>query len=50
MKERRTPEYLENTPLGELQKMSNAKAQNSSPSRDSNPHSSIGDRLGKQTS
>ena len=44
MKEGRKPEYPEKTPDDdELQKMPHTKA------RDSNPHSSIGSRLGKRT-
>ena len=49
MKEVRKPEYQEKTPGDELQKMPHTKARNVSPERDSNPHSSIGDRPGKQT-
>ena len=49
MKERRKPEYPEKTPVDELQKRHTHKPENSSPKRDSNPNSSIGDRLGKQT-
>ena len=45
MKEGRKPEYPEKNPGDELQKMH----ENSSPKRDSNPHNSIGGRLGKQT-
>ena len=48
MKEGRKPEYLQKTPDDELQKMPH-NPENSSPKRDSNPHSSIGGRLGKQT-
>ena len=47
MKEGRKPEYPEKTPGDELQKMPHAD--DSSPKRDSNPRSSIGGRLGKQT-
>ena len=43
MKEGRKPEYPEKTLDDELQKM------HILPSRDSNPHSSIDGRLGKQT-
>ena len=49
MKEGRKPKYPEKTPGDELQKMPHAKTEDSSPKRDSNPHSSIGGRLGKQT-
>ena len=49
MKEERKPEYPEKTPEEELQKCHTLKPENSSPDRDSNPHSGIGDRLGKQT-
>ena len=45
MKEGRKPEFPEKTPGDELQKM----PEDSSPKRDSNPRSSIGGRLGKQT-
>ena len=48
MKEGRIPEYPEETVDDELQKMPH-KARNSSPNQDSNPHSSIGGRQGKQT-
>ena len=44
MKERKKPEYPEKTPGNEFQKM----PEDSSPKRDSNPHKSIGGRLGKQ--
>ena len=44
MKVGRKPEYLEKTPDDEFQKMPD----DSSPKRDSNPHNSIGGRLGKQ--
>ena len=47
MKEGRKPEYLEKTPGDELQKLPHTT--DSSPKRDSNPHSSSGGRLGKQT-
>ena len=43
MKEERKAEYPEKTPYDELQKMPHTK------SRDSNPHSSIGGKLGKRT-
>ena len=43
MKMGRKPEYPEKTPDEDT------KAENSSPNRDWNPHSSIGGRLGKQT-
>ena len=49
MKEGRKPEYPEKTPADELQKMPHTKNENSSPKEDSNPQSSIGGRLGKQT-
>ena len=49
MKEGRKPEYPEKTPGNELQKMPHTTADDSSPKRDSNPSSSIGGRLGKQT-
>ena len=50
MKEGRKPEYPEKTP-GEksFRKCRILKPENSSPKRDSNPHSSIGGRLRKQT-
>ena len=50
MKERK-PEYPEKTPDDELQKMPHSllKPEDSSPKPDSNPRSSIGGRLGKQT-
>ena len=41
MKEERKPEYPEKTPGDE--------PEDPSPKRDSNPHNSTGDRLGKQT-
>ena len=47
MKEGRKPEYPEKTPGDELRKCH--MPENSSPKRDSNPCSSIGGRLGKQT-
>ena len=49
MEERRKPENPEITPNDEFQKMPHTKARKSSPDRNSNPHSSIGCRLGKQT-
>ena len=49
MKEGRKPEYPEKTPGDELQKSHILKPEDSSTKRDSNPHNSIGDRLGKQT-
>ena len=49
MKEGRKLEYPVKTPDDELQKCHIPKPENSSPKRDSNPHSSIGDRQGKQT-
>ena len=50
MKEERKPEYPEKTPGDELQKMPHTRMpEDSSPKRDSNPRSSIGGRLGKQT-
>ena len=48
MKEGRKPEYPDKTPDDDLQKMPHTKPENSSPNRDSNQHSSIGGRLGKQ--
>ena len=48
MKER-YPEHPEKTPDDELQKMAHKKPENSSLNRDSNPQSSIGGRLEKQT-
>ena len=42
-------EETKKIPEDELQKRPHTKARNSSPNRDSNPHSGIGDRLGKQT-
>ena len=48
MKEGRKPECPEQTTDNELWKMPHTKALNSSPNRDSNPHSSLGGRLGKQ--
>ena len=50
MEVERKPEYPEKTPDDELQKMPHTKARNSSLKRDSYPHSSIDDRIGKQTS
>ena len=49
MKEGRKPERPEKTPDDELRKCHVLEPENSSPNRDSNPHSSIGARLGKQT-
>ena len=49
MKEGRKPEYPKKTPDDELQKSAHTKAENSSPTGDSNPHSGIGGRRGKQT-
>ena len=53
MKERRKPVYLEKTPDDKLQKIPHRayymQPEDSSTKRDSNPHSSIGGRLGKQT-
>ena len=50
MKKGRKPEYSEKAPDDELQKMPHTKKpENSIPNRDSNPNSSIGGRLGKQT-
>ena len=40
---------MEKTPDDELQKCHILKPEKSNPTRDSNPHCSIGDRLGKQT-
>ena len=48
MMEGRKPEYLEKTG-DELQKCHILQSEDSSPKRDSNPHNSIGGRLGKQT-
>ena len=45
----RKPEYPEKTPGDELQKCHILQPEDSSPKRDSNPRSSIGGRLGKQT-
>ena len=42
-------EYSEKTPGDELQKMPHTKAEDSSPKPESNPHNSIGGRLGKRT-
>ena len=47
MKEGRKPEYLEKTSGDELQKMPHTNARRFKPKRDSNPHNSIGGRLGK---
>ena len=47
MKEGRKPEYPEKTLDDELQKIPHTE--DPSPKRDSNPRSSIGGRLGKQT-
>ena len=44
MEEGRKPEYPEKTPGDELQKMPYMQPKDSSPKRDSNPHSSIGGR------
>ena len=50
MKEGRKPERPEKTPDNELQKICHIlKPENASRNQDSNPHCSIGDRLGKQT-
>ena len=49
MKEGSKPKYPEKTPSDELQKMPHTKARKSKPKRDSNPHNSVGGRLGKQT-
>ena len=49
MKVGRKPEYPEKTPDDELQKCHILQSEDSSPWGDSSPHSSIGDRLGKQT-
>ena len=51
MKKGRKPEYPEKTPGGELQKMphtTDVQSEDSSRERDSNPHNSIGGKLGKQ--
>ena len=52
MEEGRKPEYPEKIPGDELPKKKKChilKPEDSSPKRDSNPHNSIGGRLGKQT-
>ena len=49
MKEGRKPEYSEKTPGDELQKCHILRLEDSSPKQDSNPHNSIGGRIGKQT-
>ena len=50
MKEGRKPEHPEKTSNDELQKMPHTKKpEDSSPKGDSNPHNSIGGRVGKQT-
>ena len=50
MKEERKREYLEKTSDDELLKMPHIlKPKDSNPKRDSKPHNSISDRLGKQT-
>ena len=49
MKERRKPEHPEKTSGDDLQKCHIQKPEDSSPRRYSNPHNSIGGRLGKQT-
>ena len=49
MKEGRKPEYPEKTLNNEFQKSHILQPENSSPNQDSNPHSTIGGRLGKQT-
>ena len=48
MTEGRKPEYPEKTPSTSFRKCHILKPENSSPDSDSNPYSSIGDRLGKQ--
>ena len=51
LKERRKPEHPEKPPTTCLRRYRILKPENSSPNRDSNPHSSIDGRrlLGKQT-
>ena len=49
MKEGRKLEYPEKAPGDKLQKIHILKPEDSSPKQDSNPHNSIGGRLGKQT-
>ena len=49
MKEGRKPEYPEKTLATRFRKCHILKPEDSSPKRDSNPHKSIGGRLGKQT-
>ena len=49
MKEGRKPEYPEKTLTTSFRKCHILKPEHSSLDRDSNLHSSIGDRLGKQT-
>ena len=49
MKEGRKPEYPEKTPGDGFRKCHILKPEDSSPKRDSNPHNSIGGRLGRQT-
>ena len=49
MKEGRKPEYPEKTLATSFRKCHILKPEDSSPNRDSNPHNSIDDRLGKQT-
>ena len=49
MKEGRKPKYPRKPRKTSLRKYHILKPENSSPNRDSNSHSSIGGRLGKQT-
>ena len=49
MKKGRKPEYPEKPLKTSFGKCHILKPENSSPTRDSNPHCSIGGRLGKQT-
>ena len=49
MKEEKKPEYPEKTLAMSFTKCHVLKPEDSSPKRDSNPCSSIGGRLGKQT-
>ena len=50
MKEGRKPETRRKPLATSFSKCHILKPEDSSPKRDSNPHNSIGDRLGKQTS
>ena len=49
MKEGRKPEYPEKPPDDGIKKCHILQPEDSTPKRDSNPHKSIGGRLGKQT-